>query len=884
MKKTTRKDFIESSTASLLALSLNAPASAAKTSLARGIDRPQIDLDGSWHVQSSAQATGDGALLSSAAYEPAGWYETPVPSTVFAALVRSGLYRNPYYGMNLRTVAGVGYPIGAMFATMPMPGDSPFRPSWWFRTTFERPSNFRGKNVTLHVDGINYRANAWLNGEKIAGSDELAGMWRTFEFDVTRAIRDTNVLAFEVFAPEPSDLAFTFVDWNPMPPDKVMGLYRGVRLSASGGVQIRNPQVVTQLDPRSSSADLTLHVELRNLSRQRIHGTLRANFAHAAVSRPVTLQPLERRTITLGVGQHAELRIERPALWWPAHMGEQPLQDVHLEFEAGGHVSDRADLRFGIREVTSEIDERGHRFFRINGKRMLVLGAGWTPDMMLRSIPGRQEDEIRYVRDMHLNTIRLEGKILDDEFFDLCDRYGIMVLAGWCCCDRWEEWKEWNTETYQIAGESLRAQLRRLRNHPCILTWAYGSDNAPPPDVERLYLRVLHEERWPNPYQAAASERTTLIGRTGVKMTGPYDYVAPSYWLDPNAPGGANGFNSETSPGVAVPPVESLRSFIPAEHLWPIDDVWNYHAGSGHFKNIGTFTRALEARYGKASGVDDYALKAQLMTYEGERAMFEAFRRNKYGSTGVIQWMLNNSWPGLIWHLYDYYLRPGGGYFGTKKACEPLHVQYSYDDRSVVVANELHRSFSRYTVAARVFDAKMRPLFAHSERVDIAPDSAVRAFTVPPIHEPPLYFAHLLLLDAAGSVVSSNLYWLSSKEDVFDWKNSTWYYTPLTAYADFAALQALPKVHLSMQSRSRDDAGWSTTEVTLHNPSSNLAFFVRAAVVRGAHGEEVLPVRWSDNYVTILPGTRTVLTATYRSADLHGTHPKVQISGWNASG
>ena len=153
-------------------------------------------------------------------------------------------------------------------------------------------------------------------------------------------------------------------------------------------------------------------------------------------------------------------------------------------------------------------------------------------------------------------------------------------------------------------------------------------------------------------------------------MSGPYEYVAPSYWLedttrDPSAQkcnaggcGGAYGFNTETSMGPAVPPIESIRAMVGKDHLWPMDDTWDYHAGGGAFKDIHVFTDAVNTRFGPATSAEDYAVKAQLQTYEGVRAMYEAYSRNKYTSTGVIQWMLNNPWPSLVWHLYDYYMQP----------------------------------------------------------------------------------------------------------------------------------------------------------------------------------------------------------------------------------
>ncbi len=263
--------------------------------------------------------------------------------------------------------------------------------------------------------------------------------------------------------------------------------------------------------------------------------------------------------------------------------------------------------------------------------------------MMLRETPERLADEFRYVRDMGLNTLRLEGKIETEEFFDMADQQGILVMAGWCCCDFWEHWGSWKDQDFEIAASSLRDQIYRLRGHPSMLAWLNGSDNPPPPDVEEMYLKIESDLKWPNPVVSSATAKpTTLTGESGVKMSGPYEYVAPSYWTDdpyfrkvdnpcnPGGCGGAYGFNSETSMGPAVPPIESVERMIPKDHLWtadgPLDEYWNFHAGGGEFKTMKVFTDALNARYGKAKSADDFTYKSQLMTYEGVRAMYRGLQ------------------------------------------------------------------------------------------------------------------------------------------------------------------------------------------------------------------------------------------------------------------
>ena len=355
-----------------------------------------------------------------------------------------------------------------------------------------------------------------------------------------------------------------------------------------------------------------------------------------------------------------------------------------------GRTLDQRQVQFGIREVSSELTPNGHRLFRINGKPILIKGGGWSPDMLLRDSPQRLQQQFSMIRDLHLNTLRLEGKIESDDFFRLADENGILVLAGWCCCDYWEKWSEWSAEDIHIAAASLQSQMLRLRSHPSLLGWIYGSDNPPPAEVERRYAEVVADVQWPNPViSSASSTPTASTSASGVKMSGPYDYVAPSYWYqDISNAGGGFGFNTETSPGAAPEQVAELTRFLPDSALWPPDNpVWNFHAGGEDFKDLTRFNQAMSNIYGPAENIASYSQVAQTMAYDGERAMFEAYSGHRYTSTGVIQWMLNNAWPSLIWHLYDYYLSYRRRLLRSQKANEPLHIQYDYQQRTVVVVN-----------------------------------------------------------------------------------------------------------------------------------------------------------------------------------------------------
>jgi exo-1,4-beta-D-glucosaminidase len=857
---------------------------------------PPLTLREGWAIQTSADVHEDGSAISTLGYKAEDWYPTTVPSTVLATLVQQHVYPDPFPGMNLRSIPGTSYPESEFFTSVAMPPDSPFRHGWWYRTEFQLASSYQGKTLTLSFDGVNYRANVWLNGHQIASSDKMAGTWRLFEFDITGVAKpgELNALAVEVFAPRPHDLAMTLVDWAPMPPDKEMGIWRDVRITATGPVKLRFPAVFTKLNlPSTDQAELTVRAEVTNTLDRPVEGLLKGKIETIEFSQKVKLAAKETQVVRFTPGQFAQLKITKPRLWWPAQLGEQNLYPLDLEFAVNGQVSDSSHIRFGVRQVTSEVDAEGHRVFHINGKNILIRGAGYSFDMLLRSSPERQEAELQYVRDMNLNAIRFEGKLEDDHFFDRMDELGILGMPGWCCCDRWERWAAWGNEEEPIAAASTRDQIRRLERHPSVFTFLYGSDYPPPPKIEKLYLRILEECDWPNPSVSSASAKPTTVGPSGVKMEAPYEWVAPVYWYTDTKRGGAFGFATEISPGPAIPPVETLKRMLPEDHLWPIDSVWEYHAG-GMSRTLKIFTEALEKRYGPSHSVEEYSQKAQMQAYEGHRAMMEAYGRNKYHSTGVIQWMLNNAWPSMIWHLYDYYLRPGGSYFGVKRACEPLHVQYSYDDRSIMVVNSYYRAFPNLKVTAKVYALDMTEKFAKQIMVSVGEDSSTRVFTLPEIEGLQGTYFLDLRIDNGGTLASRNFYWLSTQAETVDWANEppAGVWTPTKTFADYTALNSLPAVDLDVAVQKKSTGEQDTMTVTLHNPSRSLAFGVRLKVKRLGRVDngwswaffaenEVLPSLWEDNYIALLPGETRQLTATYNVKDAKKNATGVEVSGWN---
>ncbi len=844
-------------------------------------------LHDGWQLQSSRKLNANGKEISSAGFSTKGWIRTKVPSTVVAAQVAAGIFHAPYFGDNLRKLPGMDYKIGTFYSNRPMPSSSPYFCGWWYRDAFTAPVTANKPYYWLRFHGINYRADIWLNGHEIADSSEIAGANRRYDLNVTRFLRPgkRNVLAVEVWPPTPHDLAFTFVDWNPMPPDKDMGLWGKVNLVATGPVSLRFPMAATHFPGigNLNLADLTIYAQLRNATGHAVHGTVSGTAAGAHFEQTVSLAPHETRTVEFSPRNFPQLRIRNPKIWWPRQMGKPRLQRLAMNVRANGHVSDQNTVHFGIREITSELTAQQARLFRINGKPLLIRGGGWAQDMLLRNNPERLRKQFKLIRHLGLNTIRLEGQMVPNDFLKEADRNGILVLAGWVCCSEWQDWSNWTPQTLKVAEASLRSQILRLRSHPSLLVWLNGSDIPPVPQVERAYLRIEAELHWPNPIVSSASGTpTTVTGVSGVKMTGPYNYVGPSYWYVDTRHGGAYGFNTETSPGPAIPSLASRRKFLPDPTAWPPSADWRLHYSGGRFTTMDVLNRAMDGTYAKPTSLAEYVRLANTMEYNSERAEFESYSGNKYVSTGVVQWMLNNAWPSMYWHLYDYYLEPGSGYYAVKKACQPLHIQYSYGNHSVLVVNSTYHPASGMHASITVHGIHWNRLYSAKTVVNAAADSSRTVFTLPAklySGMERIFLINLKLTDASGHVVSRNFYWVPYTLTTFDWPASTSAYTPAQRYPDLAALTHLPAATVAAHAEMEHTQHGSKIRLQLKNTSRALAFQLRF-VLRTPSGGLIAPVIWSDDWIELTPGeARTFTTATLPKDT--PADAVVKLSGWN---
>lgn len=836
----------------------------------------QQPLDKNWQIQSAAIVKEEGTEISTVSYSPQQWYAAKVPGTVMASLVEEGVYKDIFFHNNMEHIS-----------------TEPFKHPWWHRNSFELPAMKAGQVVKLLFNGINYRAAIWVNGTAVA-TDTVRGGFLRFECDVSKLVHPgNNVLAIKVTAPGPGEPTLGFVDWNPAPPDKNMGIWRDVQLLLSGPVAISQPFVQTSVDTATlKRATVTVSTQLRNESNQPVTGTLEGTITgNIRFSQQVTLSPNSSRTVVFAPTAYPALQISNPRLWWTRDLGKPELYNLSLQFKTGNTVTDTRNIRFGIRQVADYINEAGHRGYILNGKKLLIRGGGWTDPMLLNATPDYERAGIDYAVQMNLNTIRMEGFWGNNEhLYDLCDERGLFVMVGWSAHWEWDNYMGSPADEYggiitpeqqYIATQSWKDQITWLRNHPSIFVWVYGSDKLPRPALEQQYLAILREYDPSRPSLSSAHDNTSSItGPAGVKMRGPYDYVPPDYWYIDDKNGGAFGFNTETGPGPQVPLLESLRKMIPADSLWPISNAWMYHAARGEFHNLDYYNNAMEKRLGKAVSLDDYIRKAQYLNYEGMRAMLEAFAANRPAATGIIQWMYNSSWPKLWWQLYDYYLLPTGAFYGARKAGEPLHISWNYGRRGVDVVNNTATVTGQQKASIHVLDASLQTVYKTDTLLSgILPQKVIHLPPLPVTPPGNTWYLDLQLEDS-GKTVSRNFYVLSNKADELDTAKTNWYVTPQTQFADLTALQQLPAVKLDLQSAFSRRGDTTFAKVMLSNPGHVLAFMVHVDIRRES-GETVVPVFWEENDFTMLPGETRTINGYVHTKDLIQQKAVITLSGWN---
>lgn len=839
----------------------------------------EVYLEKDWLIQSSSLCRESGEEISSSEFIPKGWYKTELPSTVLATLVRNGVYENIFFSKNLEKI-----------------DRKLFEVPWWYRKEFYIKPGENFEHSELVFEGINFRADIWLNGVKIADHNEIFGAFRIFSLDISGKEKPgRNVLAVKVYPPRKGEFTIGFVDWNPSPPDNNMGLWRGVKLIRTGAISLRDVFVKSDLNVetlKEAKLEISGWIENHSGEVKQPVVVVKAREIPVEIKRKISLRPEERRKFVFSPEDFKELIVKNPRIWWPHNLGNPELYTVEVYVRVGKEISDHKRLRFGIRKIEDYFTPEGYRGYKINGKKFLVKGGGWVDDLLLREDEENLRAQIRYIKQMNLNTIRLEGFWGESQkLYDLADENGVLIMVGFSCHWEWEDYSGKPADEFgsvkaekdmRLVAKYLEDQILWLRNHPSIFVWLLASDKLPRPALEKRYLKILRKYDGTRPFLAAAKEFTSsLTGPTGVKMRGPYAYVPPVYWYKDKYKGGAFGFNTETCPGAVVPPLESIKRMIPSDKLWPINEEWEYHCARREFQTLERYTTAINRRYGKPASLEEFLKKAQMLNYELIRPMFEAFSVNRYRTTGIIQWMINAAWPKMYWQLYDWYLMPTGAFFGAMHGNASVHLIYRYGFRDVWIVNETMEDLENLEVRMRVYNANSERIAENTMKISIGKNTSRMVFShVPEPWTSNLYFLDLRLMKD-GKEIDRNFYWLSKKMDEvnFSYKNEKtgWYYTPSLRYADLTEINEFSEVMLKVKTEKEP----GKVKIILKNPSEKIAFFISLKLFDKNTGTIILPSFWSDNYVSLLPGETRVIKVEYPIKKVYDSDVIVRVEGWN---
>ncbi|UCG88569.1 MAG: discoidin domain-containing protein [Gemmatimonadota bacterium] len=824
-----------------------------------GVEDGRLDLaGGAWTVQRISLVDARGPALSQTGYDDDAWVPATVPGTVLLSYLNAGALPDPNYGDNQLQIS-----------------ESFFNSDFWYRKEFTVPASAEGRHTFLNFDGINWKAEAYVNGEYIGRVD---GAFKRGKFDISEfvvpgqenalavlieknahpgVIKEQTALSPDVNggvlgADNPTFHASIGWDWIPTIRGRNTGIWNDVYLTFTGPVTIEDPFVKTDLPlPDTATADVTIAVTLRNHEASPVQGTLSGSFGDVDFEMPVSLMASEMKEVLLDTSTHPHLRLQDPMLWWPNGYGRPNLYDVTLAFQTDGSgLSDTKSFKTGIREMTHDESDGTLRMW-INGRRFIGRGGNWGfSESMLRYRAREYDVAVRFHKDMNFTMIRnWVGQTADQEFYEACDRHGIMVWQDFWLANPVDGPNPYDNDLFM---DNVDDYVKRIRNHPSIALYC-GRNEGNPPEVLDAAIRQLLPAVHPGSHYISHSSMGPVSG------FGPYGRMPVEFYFEARA---TTKIHSELGmPNIVT--YESLQQMMPDSTQWPIGDMWGLHdfCLDGNVR-ARSYVEMFDRQFGEVDNVRDWISLAHFMDYDGHRAMYEAQGKNRMG---LVIWMSHPAWPSFVWQTYDYYFEPTAGYFGAKKASEPLHIQWNALTDSVEVVNYSAGDKDQLTARVELLNMDGSVAWQRDATLSVADDSIEPLFGMEyPEGITEVHFIRLEL-EHEGELVSENFYWRGLEGD------------------DYRALRTLPAVAVATTTTAeRTGDRWYLT-TTLHNQADHPALMVRLKVVRANTGDLIAPVLYSDNYVPLMPGEQKTIRMELQHADTRGERPQVAVSGFNVA-
>ena len=881
-------------------------------------------------LQSSAVVPESGAALSTASYQSnIYWFPVKVPSTVLTGLVQNKVYPDPYIGMNNMLIPDASDSFNHQYHLEQyshLPNQpNPWKKPYWYRTTFSVPQSDKGKHFQLIFKGINYRAEVWVNGKRIADSSEMAGMFAQYSLDVSKVIQagNTNVLAVKIYpldypglpaTPQLKALGDFFPnggptgdigknvtmlcsvgwDWMPAVRDRNMGIWQPVFLRTSGSVVIQDPQIRTEFPNGSDTnvAHLSLNLSLNNFTGAWQNGLLKItispeNFSGKpfTVNQKISIEANRSKIFNLSSENFKEFIIQNPHLWWPNGYGQPNLYRIQLRYDDGKQITDDTSFVFGIRTVSSKVEMVNgwpRRDFYVNGRRVHLTGGAWVPDMMLNRDSVRYDYELHLCKNANINLVRIWGGGIapPDMFFEAADKYGLLVWQDfWITGDTQGEFKgspDWPLEG-NVFIKNMISTIYRIRNHPSLLVWTGGNEGHARKELYDAMRENISTLDGTRPFIPSSSGFAKMPEGwqgswpddqpSGVYSGGPYSWQDPAHYFQLVNRGRDWVFKDET--GIpSQPPYETLPLIInnlvaDSTLPFPLNNTWGYHDACVGNGHYDTYYNAMKERYGAPTSMKDFSDKMQLVNANGYRGIFEAAGHKLNETGGVMLWKLNAALPSVIWQVYDWYLNPNAGYYFMQRACEPVHIQLNLDDSVVAVINRTYKVQNNLSAEIKVYDLNSKLLFNQNKLINLSATDVKESVSLANIlsKEKGISFVVLDLKTAGAKTISHNVYWFSPEHN-------------------FKALKGMNPADVTVKIL-KTGQGKNETTFTFQftNTSDKLAFFINPQITE--NGIEILPSFWTDNYFSLSPNESTKVNVSVPNAKLKDAKPHLAVSAWN---
>ena len=824
------------------------PVTVAKPAPASKADDTINLTGGNWRLQRASLVPAAGQQISTPGFVADDWMIATVPGTVLTSYLNDGAIPDPDFGDNQYLIS-----------------DSFFCADFWYRDEFPAPALTNPQqHFWLNFDGINWKAEVYLNGHSVGRID---GGFMRGRFDVTTLIHPNAVNALAVLIirnanpgstkdkagrnvnggalgrDNPTYHASAGWDWISTIRGRDAGIWSNVTLRTTGPVTVEDPLVTTTLPlPDTSQAEVSIQATLRNLDDHPVSGVFRARFGDIEIETPVTIDASSARTVQFTPATYPALHLNNPKLWWPVGYGDPNLYPVSLSFLVDGKIADTTSFATGLRQFTYS-EDGGVLKMGINGRRFIARGGNWGfPESMLRYRAREYETAMRYHRDEHFNMIRdWVGQTGDEAFYDAADRNGVVIWQDFWLANPWDGP---NPDDNDLFLANARDYLLRIRNHASLGLFCGRNEGFPPTPIDDG-LRTLVATLEPGSHYISSSADGPVSGH------GPYRVEPLRYYFE-HAP---EKFHSEMgAPNVVE--MESLRRTMPDSAMWPQGSQWPLH----DFYPQNPFKGAIDIDYGGAANLDEWMSLAQFVDYDAYRGMYEGQSKNRLG---LLIWMSHPAWPSLLWQTYDYFFDTDAGYYGAKKGAEPLHIQWNASTNAVEVVNYSAGSQPALTAHAEVLNIDGSVKWEKSATLASSEDSTVSPFAMEfPAGLSPTHFIRLTL-SRDGTTVSTNFYLHGVTEQ------------------DYRGIRTLPAVTIKAKSSVvRRDAEWHIT-TELHNVSASPALMIRVKAVREKSGDLILPALYDDNYIALMPGERRTIHVELKNADTRGKRPRIVVKGYN---